>query len=75
MLRVEAIGLEIRVSGHLGEHDTVDPEVKDKGCVCGGEGQQMQAIPSEVESKVPNDTCLGFLEVELMVVSTSSTDR
>lgn len=44
MPRVEAIGLEIRVSGHLGEHDTVDPEVKDK--VGGWGGQQLQAIPS-----------------------------
>lgn len=35
----------------------------------------MLVIPSEVDSEVPNDTCLGFLEVELMVVSTGSTDR
>lgn len=46
MPRVEAIGLEIRVSGHLGERDTVDPEVKDKVGVGEREGGTSDSIMS-----------------------------
>lgn len=69
--------VEIRVSGHHSEHDTVDPEVKDKSKK-GPKRQQMHGLHQNFDSKVPNDTCLGSLddtqESGLTAVSASCTD-